>query len=87
MIPTRPSQPSLLEDTPDTPLFQVAKGDPDAVELAALTAVVLALAGGSESGSDDDAGSASSGRSWARRNRLRLAPAPGPGSWRRSAWR
>lgn len=79
MIPT--------PDTTEPALFEVAKGNPDAAELAALTAVVLALAGSAEVDSDDEAGTVTSGRSWARRNRLRLAPSPGPGSWRRSAWR
>jgi hypothetical protein len=60
-------------------LFRVVAGSPDDEELAALTAVVLALGGGADS--DDRRGP---GRSWLRRTMLRLHPLPGPGSWRRS---
>ncbi len=60
-------------------LFRVVAGSPDDEELAALTAVVLALGGDADS--DDRRGP---GRSWLRRTMLRLHPLPGPGSWRRS---
>ncbi len=59
-------------------LFRVVAGTPDDEELAALTAVVMALAGAD---ADDRRGP---GRSWLRRTMLRLHPLPGPGSWRRS---
>lgn len=65
---------------PSEPVLEVIRGTPTAEELAALTAVVVAL---SENSTEPDA--ASPHRSWARRDHLRLAPRPGPGSWRRSA--
>ncbi|ABY24674.1 hypothetical protein RSal33209_2952 [Renibacterium salmoninarum ATCC 33209] len=73
------------ELTAQLPLFQVTKENPNAEDLAALTAVVLALAS-AESGAEA-ADSVEHGRAWIRRERLRLAPTPGPGAWRRSAWR
>jgi hypothetical protein len=63
----------------DAPVLSVVSGKPTDEELAALTAVVVALQG------QDDAGDTRShGRSWVRRALLRLGPTPGPGSWRRS---
>lgn len=73
------------ELTAQLPLFQITKGNPNAEDLAALTAVVLALAA-AESGAEAT-DSVEHGRAWIRRERLRLAPTPGPGAWRRSAWR
>jgi len=64
---------------PVQPLFSVAKGQPTAEELAALTAVVLSL-GGQEAAADGKP----SVRHWVRRQQLRLAPTPGPGAWKRS---
>lgn len=61
------------------PLFSVAKGDPTAEELAALTAVVLSL-GGTEKAEP----AKPTVRGWVRRQQLRLAPTPGPGAWKRS---
>ena len=61
------------------PLFSVAKGDPTAEELAALTAVVLSL-GGTEQAER----AKPTVRGWVRRQQLRLAPTPGPGAWKRS---
>ncbi|MHA7287389.1 acyl-CoA carboxylase subunit epsilon [Arthrobacter sp. MDT3-44] len=60
-------------------LLSVASGNPTEEELAALTAVVVALRGRGEA---DEA--PAHGRSWVRRAMLRLGPTPGPGSWRRS---
>jgi len=60
-------------------LLSVAKGDPTPEELAALTAVVLALGSG-----EADAPEQPSARHWIRRQQLQLAPKPGPGSWERS---
>jgi hypothetical protein len=60
-------------------LLSVVSGNPTEEELAALTAVVVALRG---SGEADEA--PNHGRSWVRRAMLRLGPTPGPGSWRRS---
>jgi hypothetical protein len=61
------------------PLLQVVKGNPTAEELAALTAVVLALQPG-----EAVAPSRPAPRQWVRRAQLNLAPKPGPGAWRRS---
>ena len=81
------SQP-ITNSAADAPLFEVTKGNPNAEELAALTAVVLALAGAEGAAApDDDSAPVAQGRAWIRRERLRLAPTPGPGAWRRSAWR
>jgi hypothetical protein len=63
----------------EEPLLRVVAGNPTDEELAALTAVVLAMGGGGDS--SDGRGP---GRSWLRRAMLRLHPLPGPGSWRRS---
>lgn len=62
-----------------SPLFSVVKGEPSAEELAALTAVVLSLAGTNAPGAGK-----STLRHWVRRQQLRLAPTPGPDAWRRS---
>lgn len=64
----------------ETPLLNVTRGNPTAEELAAVTAVVLALGGGAE-----DSPKKVGGRSWARRASLNLPPKPGAGAWRRSA--
>lgn len=61
-------------------VLSVVSGNPSEEELAALTAVVVALQGGAEV--EDDA--PDQARSWVRRAMLRLGPTPGPGSWRRS---
>jgi hypothetical protein len=63
----------------EPPLFAVAKGEPTPEELAALTAVVLALGSGGPAAPEKP-----SARQWIRRQQLQLAPKPGPGSWRRS---
>ena len=65
--------------TDDAAVLSVVSGNPTDEELAALTAVVVALQG---SGTEDD--TRNHGRSWVRRALLRLGPTPGPGSWRRS---
>ncbi|MGN5734203.1 acyl-CoA carboxylase subunit epsilon [Arthrobacter psychrochitiniphilus] len=61
------------------PLLNVTRGNPTDEELAAVTAVVLAL----QSGSSEDAPNEPK-RQWARRAQLHLPPRPGAGSWRRS---
>ena len=66
-------------ETPAAPLLSVVKGQPNAEELAALTAVVLSLGVPAPA----KAG-APSVRHWVRRQQLRLAPTPGPGAWQRS---
>ncbi|WP_434992873.1 acyl-CoA carboxylase subunit epsilon [Arthrobacter sp. Ld5] len=63
----------------DATVLSVVSGNPTDEELAALTAVVVAL---QDSGTEDDG--RRHGRSWVRRALLRLGPTPGPGSWRRS---
>ncbi len=72
---------SAEENAPaeDAALLSVVSGNPTDQELAALTAVVVALQGSNET---DDA--PDHPRSWLRRAMLRLGPTPGPGSWRRS---
>jgi Acyl-CoA carboxylase epsilon subunit len=71
---------SPVGDPPvETPLLTIAKGNPTAEELAAVTAVVLALQSGTEPEPKRPAT-----RAWARRAQLNLAPKPGPGAWRRS---
>ncbi|WP_258062353.1 acyl-CoA carboxylase subunit epsilon [Arthrobacter sp. B0490] len=60
-------------------VLSVVSGRPTDEELAALTAVVVAL-----QGADDGDDAPNQGRSWVRRALLRLGPTPGPGSWRRS---
>jgi hypothetical protein len=71
--------PAPVPTESDDAVLSVVSGAPTDEELAALTAVVLALQGSSEA--DDATGQ---GRSWLRRALLRLGPTPGPGSWRRS---
>ncbi|MUK03039.1 acyl-CoA carboxylase subunit epsilon [Vibrio cholerae] len=63
----------------DAALLSVVSGNPTDEELAALTAVVVALQGSNEAEDAPD-----HPRSWLRRAMLRLGPTPGPGSWRRS---
>jgi hypothetical protein len=65
------------EDNPA--VLSVVSGNPTEEELAALTAVVVALGGAADTGDAPN-----HGRSWVRRALLRLGPTPGPGSWRRS---
>lgn len=61
----------------------VVRGRPSAVELAALTGVLAALASGG-SDTEDDAAPAPQG--WrSRRRQLRIPPSPGPGAWRASS--
>ena len=62
----------------EAPLLSVVKGQPNAEELAALTAVVLSL------GAAPEQETRPSVRHWVRRQQLRLAPTPGPGAWKRS---
>lgn len=61
------------------PLFTVAKGNPSAEELAALTAVVLAL---QSSATEEETGGQARGRSSRRRELLRPVVQHGPGAWR-----
>ena len=69
-------------ESPDAhavPLLAVVKGQPNAEELAALTAVVLSLGGAEPARADKP-----SVRHWVRRQQLKLDPTPGPGAWKRS---
>lgn len=80
ITPIRPDRPVTDDDAAATEaVFSVVRGTPTAEELAALTAVVVALSSDSP---EPDAGTPH--RTWVRRNQLRLAPLPGPGSWKRS---
>ncbi|WP_159615823.1 acyl-CoA carboxylase subunit epsilon [Arthrobacter zhaoguopingii] len=63
----------------EEPLLRVVAGNPTDEEVAALTAVVLAMADSAEFNDRRHPG-----RAWLRRTLLRLHPLPGPGSWRRS---
>ncbi|MFB0840090.1 acyl-CoA carboxylase subunit epsilon [Arthrobacter sp. FW306-05-C] len=71
--------PADTHDAQAAPLLSVVKGQPNAEELAALTAVVLSLGGESPAPRKSP-----SVRHWVRRQQLRLAPTPGPGAWKRS---
>lgn len=66
-------------DTAQTqqPAFSVVAGNPNAEELAALAAVVLAM------DTHDGTESVRMPRLWARRHMLRGQFRPGPGAWRR----
>ncbi len=69
-----------MTDQPlEAPLLAVTRGNPTAEELAAVTAVVLAL---QSDGSSENVQTPI--RHWARRAQLKLPPTPGAGSWRRS---
>ncbi|MET3720253.1 acyl-CoA carboxylase subunit epsilon [Arthrobacter sp. UYEF21] len=72
-------EPVETPEASSAPLISVAKGEPSAEELAALTAVVLSLGG-----TDPAATAKLPLRHWVRRQQLRLAPTPGPGAWKRS---
>ena len=74
-----------LQDFPagDESFLNVVGGNPTDEELAALTAVVLGMAGGQVPDAAPTPGNTP--RTWARRQMLRLAPRPGPGAWRRSS--
>ncbi len=69
-----------LQEAAAEPLLNITRGNPTAEELAAVTAVVLAL-----QGDGDGEGTRQPTRQWARRAQLHLPPKPGAGSWRRSA--
>ncbi len=66
-------------DADNVAVLQILKGNPTPEELAALTAVVLAL-----QSAEDAAPARPTQRHWVRRAALNLAPRPGPGAWRRS---
>ena len=70
------------EDTaPSRPLLRIVRGEPDAAELAALTAVLAAAGGG-----EDEAPDPTPTSGWARHVDLVRGPVhPGPGGWRASA--
>ncbi|RZQ62760.1 acyl-CoA carboxylase subunit epsilon [Amycolatopsis suaedae] len=69
----------------EQPLLRVVRGNPDDVELAALTAVVAAAAAGEASAANGPARPRPTSR-WAdRAANLRQPPHPGPGAWRASA--
>ena len=68
--------------TPARPVLRIVRGEPDAAEIAALTAV-LAAAGG---GGGDEAPDTTPRSGWARHVDLVRGPVhPGPGGWRASA--
>ena len=70
--PTAPDEPAAPR-----PVLRVVHGSPDAVELAALVAVVTAMAGGDPDGADAPRSS------WSAPHRLVRQPMPA-GGWRAS---
>ncbi len=69
--------------TADQPVLRITSGRPTPAELAAVTAVLLAIAGSMPSGVAP--GRAIGG--WADPTlRLRRLPPAAPGAWRASAW-
>lgn len=66
-------------DAASAPLLSVTRGNPTAEELAAVTAVVLALGNGA-----GEQAKLNNARNWVRRANLHLPPRPGAGAWRRS---
>jgi hypothetical protein len=66
----------------ERPRLRVVRGEPSEEELAALTAVVLAVS----AGEGDNPPPSARPSAWADRSvLLRRAPHPGPGAWRASA--
>jgi Acyl-CoA carboxylase epsilon subunit len=66
----------------DTPHLRIVRGEPDDVELAALTAVVAGIM--TRSGRDTEPKARSA---WSDRRALLRSPlAHGPGAWRSSGW-
>jgi hypothetical protein len=62
------------------PVLRVVRGEPDAAELAALTAVLNVARHGARTTVPDTTRS-----TWAdHTSRMRRAPRPGPGAWRAS---
>ncbi|WP_113717208.1 acyl-CoA carboxylase subunit epsilon [Arthrobacter dokdonensis] len=74
-----PGTPAPEPSAAQVPLLSVTQGNPTAEELAAVTAVVLAL-----QAHTGDAPVSPAARAWARRAQLHLPPRPGTGAWRRS---
>ncbi|MFC5140201.1 acyl-CoA carboxylase subunit epsilon [Actinomycetospora rhizophila] len=69
------------EDAPARPTLRIVRGEPDAAEIAALTAVLATAGGGG-----DDAPDPTPRSGWARHVDLVRGPVhPGPGGWRASA--
>ncbi|MDD7939981.1 acyl-CoA carboxylase epsilon subunit [Actinomycetospora lutea] len=76
------------DEAPARPVLRIVRGEPDAAEIAALTAVLAAAGGGGGGGGGgDEAPDDPAPRSgWARHVDLVRAPVhPGPGGWRASA--
>ena len=72
------------DEAPARPTLRIVRGEPDAAEIAALTAV-LAAAGGGDS-ADGEAPEPTPRSGWARHVDLVRGPVhPGPGGWRASA--
>ncbi|MDD7963819.1 acyl-CoA carboxylase subunit epsilon [Actinomycetospora lemnae] len=70
------------QEAPARPLLRIVRGEPDAAEIAALTAVLAATGGGAPDETPDP--TPTSG--WARHVDLVRGPVhPGPGGWRASA--
>ncbi|MDQ2837957.1 MAG: acyl-CoA carboxylase subunit epsilon [Actinomycetota bacterium] len=68
---------------PEVPVLQIVSGNPDAQELAAVTALLTALA----TSSGGSGGPAGQPGGWSDLSlRLRRSVPPGPGAWRNSTW-
>lgn len=68
---------------PEVPVLRIVSGNPDAEELAAVTALLTALA--ASSGTDREPASQPGG--WSDLSlRLRRPIPAGPGAWRNSTW-
>ncbi|MEJ2864125.1 acyl-CoA carboxylase epsilon subunit [Actinomycetospora flava] len=71
------------EQAPARPVLRIVRGEPDAAEIAALTALLASAGGG---GADGEAPDPTPRSGWARHVDLVRGPVqPGPGGWRASA--
>ena len=69
-----------MSGTDGAPYLRVVRGNPDDAELAALTAVVVALAAGGENAEPKGPSR------WSDRGVMRVPLRHGPGAWRASAF-
>lgn len=69
-------------EEPARPVLRIVSGNPSPAEIAAVTVVLTALAGGADEGPEPAPIGGWSDLSL----RLRRPLPPGPGAWRNSAW-
>ena len=75
----------MTSEPGESPLFSVVSGHPDAVDLAALTAVLAARLAARQRAVTALAAARTARSAWLDRAALTRAPLrPGPGAWRRS---